>query len=271
MSFLTAAGVRSCLSALALSAIVASPAEAMNVSPMVIELASAGTRSTARIQVINVLKQDLPYEVRIYRVDFKENGELSEKPADTDFVVFPPQGILKFNQRQFVRLQWVGGAMDSSRAYYASIDQLPVVLDPSKINKKKASVDVQLVYHLKVLVTVAPPGAAARVSVESAKPAMVPVGTASDSSSGKTKAQTVPGLSVTVRNSGKRYAMLASANWTIQGKDVDNKPLRIVLTSAQMGRILGAGYLPALTGRRTFQVPTGARFGNSPISIKFSD
>lgn len=254
--------------ACALLIAVAGPVEAMNVSPMVVELTATGSRSTARIQVLNVLHQDLPYEVRVYRVEFNARGEMAEAPADADFIVFPPQGVLKFNQRQMVRLQWVGGAIDSSRAYYASINQLPVALDPAKVDRKKASVDVQMVYHMKVLVTVAPPGAAPKVSVESAQPAMITLRTQTGA---PTAGGPVPGVVAVVRNSGKRYAMLAGVNWAISGKGVDNKPLRVVLTAGQMGEILGAGYVPALTGRRTFEIPTGVKFGNAPISIKFSD
>lgn len=241
----------------------------MNVSPMVIELGSTGARSTGRIQVLNVLNQPLPYEVRVTRIEFGPNGEIKETPADSDFVVFPPQGVLQRNERQMIRVQWLGGPLDSSRGYYVSVNQLPVPLDPSTIDKHKASVDVQLVYHMKVLVTVAPPGAAPKVAVESARPAMV----APPSVDGVVQpgAPKVPGVAVTVVNSGKRYAMMAGAAWTIEGTGVDGKPLKVVLSRDEMGKLLGAGYVPALNGRRTFQIPTGASFANAPINVKFSN
>lgn len=245
------------------------PAEAMNVSPMVVELTATGARSTGRIQVINVLTQALPYEVRVYRINFGPNDQIVETPGDSDFVIFPPQGLLQPNQRQMVRVQWVGGPLDSSRGYYVAINQLPVPLDPAKADKTKASVDVQLVYHMKVLVTVAPPGAAPNVSVESVRPVMV----APPKIEGVAQpdAPSVPGVEVTIRNTGKRYAMMAGATWTIQGKGADGKPLKVVLNSNDMGRLLGAGYVPALDGRRTFDVPTGTKFANAPITVKFSN
>ncbi len=236
---------------------------------MVVELASAGTRSTGRVEVINVLKQPLPYEVRVFRIDFGPNDQIVETPADSDFVVFPPQGLLQPSDRQMIRIQWVGGPLESSRGYYVSIDQLPVQLDPAKADKHKASVDVQLIYRMKVLVTVAPPGAAAKVAVESVRPVMVspPKVQGIDAPD----ASPVPGVEVTVTNSGKRYAMMAGAAWTIQGKGIDGKPLKVVLSSNDMSRILGAGYVPALNGRRTFDVPTGVKFAAAPITVKFSN
>jgi hypothetical protein len=38
-----------------------------------------------------------------------------------------------------------------------------------------------------------------------------------------------------------------------------------------MAKLLGAGYVPALNGRRTFEIPTGAQFANAPITVKFSN
>ena len=242
---------------------------AMNVSPMIVELASTGTSATGRIQVINVNKDDLPYEVRVYQIAIDDKGTLTETPADGDFIVFPPQGVLKQDQRQMVRVQWVGGALDASRAYYVSINQLPVTLDPAKVDKDKASVDVQMVYHMKVLVTVAPPGSAPDVSVVSAQPTLVAAAAASPTATADSPP--VPGVKVTIRNAGRRYAMLAAVSWTIEGKGLDGKPLKVVKTAEQMGQILGAGYVPALNGVRTFDVPTGTAFAAAPISVKFAD
>ena len=260
---------RLCGIAATIAASIGVPADAMNVSPMAVELTTTGAHATARIQVLNVNPQALPFEVRIYRIDFDSHGTMTETPADADFVVFPPQGLIAHNQRQVVRLQWVGGHLDSSRGYYAAINQVPVPLDPSKIDKTKRSIDVQVVYHMKVLATVAPPGATPKVAVESVRPIMIAPRDAT--SNGKVAAVAVPGIAAIVTNSGKRYAMLAGTTWTIEGRGIDSKPLKLVLTSARMSELLGAGYVPALTGRRTFEIPTGVQFAASPISVKFSN
>lgn len=243
--------------------------QAMSVSPMAVELNSTGTGATARIQVLNINQAPLPYEVRIYRIEINENGDVVETPADADFIVFPPQGLIKRNQRQMVRVQWVGGKLDSSRGYYVAINQIPIPLDPAAVDKTKRSVDVQLIYHMKVLATVAPPGAKPKIVVESVRPVMI----AARAQPGVKAAPTapVPGISATITNSGKRYAMLAGVSWTIEGKGLDKKPLKVVVTSGEMGQLLGAGYVPALDGRRTFEVPTGVPFSNAPITIKFSN
>jgi len=239
------------------------PAYAMNVSPMIAELMSTGSRSTARIQLLDTLPKSLPYEVRVYRIEFDDRGAITETPADQDFLVFPPQGVVKPGQRQMIRVQWIGGTVDSSRGYYVSINQLPAPLVASEASKAKPVVDVRVVYHMKVLVTISPKGAVPKVKVIEAKPAMVDP----DRAGG----EPLPGIAVTATNTGQRHAMLAAATWTIDGKDKSGKPLHVVIPAAKMNELLGAGYLPALTGKRTFLVPTGAEFSNAPISVKFSD
>lgn len=239
------------------------PASAMNVSPMIAELTSTGARSTARIQLLNTLPQALPYEVRVYRVDFDDRGNMSEVPADQNFLVFPPQGVVQPGQRQMIRVQWIGGLVESSQGYYVSINQVPVPVTASEASKTKPVVDVRVVYHMKVLVTVSPKNASPKVSVVSAIPMMVD----SDLPGGAPQ----PGIAVTATNTGKRHAMLAAATWTIDGKDKSGKALHVVIPAAKMNELLGAGYLPALTGKRTFTIPTGVEFSNAPISVKFSN
>lgn len=239
------------------------PVAAMNVSPMITEIMATGARSTTRIQVINTLPQALPYEVRVFRIDFDNDGKITETPADQDFVVFPPQGVIQPGQRQLLRLQWIGGILDSSRGYYVSINQVPVALVPTEASKTRPVVDVKVVYHMKVLATVSPKGAVPIVKVVDVKPAMVD----SDQPGGPPQ----PGIAVTVTNTGKRHAFLVGSNWTIDGKDKQGKPVHLVITSAKMGQMLGAGYLPALTGRRAFKIPTGVEFSNAPISVKFTN
>lgn len=245
-------------------------AAAMAVSPMAVEMTSSGSGATARIEVRNADRPPLPFEVRVFRIEVDENSQVRETPADGEFLVFPPQGLVLTNQRQIVRVQWLGGQLDSSQAYYVAINQLPVQIDPASIDKTRRAVAVQVVYHLKVLATVSPPGAAPKVTVESARAIMI-APRPKPGEPPQAAAAPQPGVAVTVRNSGKRHAMMAGVKWTIQGKGLDNKPLSVELDSTVIGGVLGAGYLPALNGRRTFDIPTSTAFSNAPITVKFSD
>lgn len=248
-------------------------AQAMRVSPMVVEMQTGGTKAVARIQVQNINQTDLPFETKITRLDFDNDGNTVETPADEDFLVFPPQGLLKAGQRQVVRVQWLGPAeLPASRGYYVSINQLPVALAPGDTTSAGAA--VQLVYHMKALVVVAPLRSTPKVGLVSATPIMIaakapPV--ASGAPVPTTTPAPTPGLEVVIRNTGTRYAMMAGAKWTIKGRDAAGKPLVMVKSPDELNRDVGVGYLAPLTGVRTFKVPTDVAFGPGPITIEFSN
>jgi fimbrial chaperone protein len=246
---------------------LAPDAQAMRVSPMVAEMSSTGTGAVTRIEVQNLNRSNLPFETRITQIDYDAAGNLTETPADGDFLVFPPQGVLPPGARQVVRLQWVGAPNPpASKAYYLSVNELPVKLTPGAAGATGAQ--VQVIYHMKALVTVAPPGAKPNVSVASAVPTMiVPKSPPGSPPPDLKKTPPAPGVEVVVHNTGMRYAMMAGTKWTIDGTGIDGKPVHIVLTQDDLSRDFGVGYLAPLGGQRTFQVPTPPL---RPGSIKVS-
>ncbi|WP_461458627.1 fimbrial biogenesis chaperone [Parasphingorhabdus sp.] len=249
----------------ALMVIPANIAQAMRVSPMVVEMKNSGSGAVARIEVQNLNSADLPFETLITRIDFDDEGNVVETPADPkDFLVFPGQGILGADKRQVVRVQWVGPPIETSRGYYLSVNQIPVELGPRESSATGAQ--VQVVYHMKVLITVAPPKAAPEVSVVSAIPTMVELPKAEDG----TEQASVPGVEVRVKNTGNRHAMMAGVVWTIEGKDLQGERLVVQLSLEDLNRYVGVGYLAALNGDRSFKLPTGKAFGSGPIKVKFS-
>jgi fimbrial chaperone protein len=238
---------------------------AMRVSPMIVEMTTTGTDSVARIEVQNLNSGKLPFETRITRLTFDENGVPSETPADGDFLVFPPQGMLPQGARQVIRLQWVGGPdIPTSQAYYLSVNQLPIPADPTAAPE---SAQVQVVYHMKALVVVAPAGAQPNVSVKSARPIEYQP---SPAKAGDPLPPKVPGLEVTMENTGRRHQMMSALKWVVDGKDAEGKPLRIVIPEDDLNRGVGSGYIAGGGGIRTYRFPVVKAFGPGPITVKFS-
>lgn len=271
--------VHSLAAVLALGLVLITDAEAMRVSPMVSEITTRGAGSSARIEVQNVGSTSLAFETRITRIEFDENGQMIETPSDDEFLVFPPQGVIPVNGRQVVRVQWVGDPeLAVSRAYYVGIHQLPVDVEGSA-SDAAVGAQVQLVYHMKSLLTVAPPGAEPDVRVLSAVPAMVTtVAGPLELTSATTEAAPVPaapgevpGVEVELRNTGTRYALMSGADWTFEGKDPQGQDVRVRLTANQINEAVGVGYLAPAGGRRVFRVPTGQAFAEGlPIKLSFS-
>jgi fimbrial chaperone protein len=243
----------------------ASAALAMRVSPMIVEMGTNGTNGVARVEVQNLNQTKLPYETHVTLITFHEDGTITETPADDDFLVFPPQGVLLPGARQVIRVQWVGPPLDASRAYYLSVNQLPVDLDATAEADSAPAAQLQIVYHMKALVVVSPPGATPNVLAIDAHAApyqpKTPPGVAAPAP--------VPGIAVTLRNTGKRHAMMGGLPWVIDGTGQDGKPLHVVFTIAQLNQYIGSGYIGPLGAVRIYTLPTPAPFGAGPIKVRF--
>lgn len=245
---------------------------AMRVSPMVAEMTTVGAGSAARIEVGNVGSAAMPFETQITRMDLDENGEVVETPADEEFLVFPPQGVVGVGGRQVMRVQWVGAPdIDRSHAYYLAVKQLPIPTD-GKPPEGGGEVAVTVLYTMKALLVVAPPGAEPKIEVVSAKPIRVtaPATEAAAAAEGA-PIPTEPGLEIIVANTGTRYALMAGATWIVEGTAKDGVPYRQELKSADLSAIVGVGYVPPVTGRRTFKIPTGGVELDpaKPIAVRF--
>lgn len=243
---------------------MATAAMAMRVSPMVIEMSTSGTGAVARIEVQNLNQTRLPFEVRVTRVEYDERGNATETPADEDFLIFPPQGIVPPGGRQVMRIQWVGAPeIPASRSYYFSVNQLPVELE-GQTGAQPAG-QVQIVYHMKALVVVAPPNATPNVEAVSARAAeYVPT-----TPPGATPPPPVPGIEVTLRNTGRRHAMMSGLRWVVDGTNTAGRPQQVVFTLEDLNRIIGTGYVGPLNGVRTFRLPVPTAFGTGPIRVRF--
>ena len=256
--------------------LVMSAAWAMRVSPMVSELTTTGAGSAARIEVGNVGSAALPFETLITRMEVDADGNIVETPADEDFLIFPPQGLVPVGGRQVVRVQWVGEpTIESSSAYYLWVKQLPVQVDPTTPDSG-GSLSVQVLYTMKALIVVAPPGAQPKVEVLSAVPAMVtpPEPEVDPSLSGGEASPpppAQPGVEIVVANTGKRYALMSGATWIMEGTDKAGQPFHREFTGDEISQIVGVGYLAPLGGKRTFKVPTGVELDPAkPVSVRFA-
>ena len=261
---------------LAAGLLVMSAAWAMRVSPMVSELTTTGAGSAARIEVGNIGSAALPFETLITRMEVDADGNIVETPADEAFLVFPPQGVVPVGGRQVVRVQWIGEpTIEASQAYYLWVKQLPVATDPT-VPESGGALSVQVLYPMKALIVVAPPGAEPKVEVVSVTPAMVtPPAPEVDPSLNGGEAlpppPAEPGVEIVVSNTGKRYALMSGATWIVEGTDKAGQAFRREYNSNDIAQTVGVGYLAPLGGKRTFKLPTGVELDPAkPVSVRFA-
>lgn len=262
-----------------LAMVFAAPiAWAMRVSPMVAEVSTAGAGSVARIEVGNVGSAALPFETSITLIEFQDDGTIVETPADEDFLVFPPQGVVPVGGRQVMRVQWLGDRnLPQSRAYYLQVRQLPVETDVETASASGTSLAVTVLYSMKVLLVVAPPGTSPDVQLVSAEPGVeptfLPVEAGEDGAlpAAPARGPDQAGIRVEVANKGSRYALMSGATWVVEGTAVDGQAFNRRYDSAEIAQALGVGYVAPGGGKRAFFLPTPVSLDPAkPVSVRFA-
>ncbi len=218
-------------SCLALWAMLIVPASASRVSPMAVELDPFGRGSVARIQFTNTADRDFPIEVVAYVGEITEDGQLELKPADDDFLIFPPQIVIAPLQEQIVRIQYVGEPeIDRARVYYISLSELPIQLEAG-------TPKVQVTVRFNVFVSVEPEGVSAIPRTEMIEAAVV---------------EEKQGINVRVANDGMGMLLAGQRKWTISGNTASGEAFTSVLEADRMGIILGAGIVAPEKARKFF-------------------
>jgi fimbrial chaperone protein len=137
--------------AAALLIFAAAPAAATSVSPIQLEMTSAGAASRTQVTVTNSSQAPLALETALQRLELGENGEEKLTRAGDEFLVFPPQAMVAPGGTQVFRVQWVGEPrLERSQSFRLALSQIPVKLPHTKSA-------VQVVMSIGVLVNVAPP------------------------------------------------------------------------------------------------------------------
>jgi fimbrial chaperone protein len=196
MSALRFARIATAAVALALSAPLA--ASAMGVSPVQLEMQSAGGVSRGTLTVDNNSAAPLPIEITIRRMTQDENG-VRKYHADgqNEFLILPPQAMIAPGGAQVFRIQWVGEPqLVQSKSFMLFANQVPVKLPASASG-------VQMISSMGAMINVAPPQSMADLRV-------VATGIEADKKSGKRHP------TLTVENPTKTHALLPKAAIKLQ-------------------------------------------------------
>ena len=215
------------------------PAYAVNVQPLSLEMVSIGSNSRASVQVVNDGAAPMPVEVVLKKLEIAEDGKTTESPASNEFLVFPPQAVVPAGATQSFRVQWIGAPdIKKSQTYMLSVNQLPVKMKPGENG-------VQMVFDFGVVVNVAPTGAQSALKLVSAEAA--------------TQGQK-HGASITVENPGVMYSYFSDAKLTLESGN-----WRKVISPGELRQLVGYGVvMPGKT--RRILVPADVPGGAGKIS-----
>lgn len=232
----------------AIAAILISvPTHATTVSPVVVDLQSAGRGVVSNISVNNTGAGPLPMEVVIQPLAAAEDGFKAAGEDDGNLIVVPPSAIIPAGQTQTFRVQWAGDpALDASKHYYVSVNQLPVKLPEGQSA-------VQIVYNFQVLVNVSSPTAKPALAIDS-----VTIGTH--------EGKAAPVLRVT--NSGAAHGYLSQHRIVITEKNASGAEIfSRTMSGAEFQQLVGYG-LVAAHQTRSLVIPIELPSKTGQVSAK---
>lgn len=209
----------------------ATPALAVSVQPLIIDLQTSGRRTSELVRVENTYPTAMPIELRITEGEYVDGAVRSSgKPTD-DLLVFPPQAMIAPGQTQGFRIQYVGDpALTRSKHYVVTVAQLPVPMPGNQST-------VQILYNFNVIVGVVAPGAKSDLHIVSSEIVQDKDG----------KPRTV----LTVRNDGENYGYLANGSLRLVQRDGTQKEVfRRDLTNDQINQEIGLGLVAPGQSRR---------------------
>ena len=161
-------GVSSRFSLLLTAALLlfASPAaRAFTLTPIRMDFAPGGSGAEQSFHLENNSSNTVAVEVSMLIRQMDLDGKETNTPAEDDFLVYPPQVVLKPNQVQTVRVKWLGARKpEKELAYRILAEQLPVKMEKEKPGHSR--INVLLRYLGSVYIV--PKGAKADVILESA-------------------------------------------------------------------------------------------------------
>ncbi len=124
----------------------------------------SGSKATQSFEVINNGKERIALTVSIMTLERDEKHVETNRPAEEQFLVYPPQLVLSPGKRQTIRVTWLGETkLARESAYRIIVAQVPIHL----LDKTAKPVDMH--GEMKVLLTyrgtllIRPPGARPKI------------------------------------------------------------------------------------------------------------
>jgi len=218
-------------------------ADAMRISPLVLEVSPAGVGSSGRIRVENTSTEDMPIDIQVFSISVGEDGSVEQVPADDDFFVFPPQVVIPAGEQQVIRVQWLGDPDPAmSKAFFVMINELPIDLE-------EGASAVQFVYSIAALVNVVPSGAKAENTITSSEIIELPEGQKA--------------IRVSVRNDGTKFFQAGAYTWRLNFSDAEP----YIIDGTVLTEAIGLGFVPPGGGVRVLEVPLPAEVSGTFTNV----
>jgi len=214
-------------------------ANALQMNPLSVVLKPSGGGTKQSFRVSNESSEPIAVQFSITTRQQVNNKEI-RKPADTDFMIYPPQTIIPAKSTQKVQVEWLGpGNIPREQAYRLIAEQVYVSLsDKNKTGFKMLMTLVGALY-------VQPNGTRSKVHVRSVQ-------------------RHGNKLAVTLTNSGNRHQLMRFATLILRnGQQV------LTLKGPSLAGLDGNNVLGGATKRFYIPLPKNFRDGPWKAEIKY--
>ena len=194
----------------------ATPARAMSMAPLEMELTAAGSGARTQFQIGNNSNQPLPVEISVERLSYDESGRrLQGQPSD-DLAIFPVTAMIPPGGTQTFRVQYVGAPeVSKSLSFLVNARQLPVRM------KSDGKSHVQVVGAFGAILNVAPLTGTSHLKLVSS--------TVATTAAGK------PALAILVENPTNVHALIANASLRVGNQTVNSETIRTLVGFGVVG------------------------------------
>lgn len=228
-----------------------SPTLAFQLLPISRVFEPAGSGATQSYQVVNDGKEPVAVEISLTDRKVDLDGKESNKKADDDFLVYPPQMVIPPGKTQIVRVTWMGNPNpEKELAYRLIATQLPINLEKPQ-PQDTARGQVKLAYRYIGSVYIRPKKVQHKVVLDNITHQKAPDG--SDQ------------LAITFDNQGTGRAVLGNLQLTLS---TTGQAAKVELKPEQLANINNSLILPGSKRRFVMAWPKGLPVG--PVTGTFT-
>ncbi len=214
-------------------------ASALQMNPLSVVLKPSGGGAKQSFRVTNESNKPIAVQFSVTTRQQVNNKEI-RRPADKQFMIYPPQTIIPARSTQKVRVEWLGaGKIPREQAYRLIAEQVYVSLDD------KEQTGVKMLMTLVGALYVQPNGMRSNVQVKAVQ-------------------RQGNKLAITLANSGNRHQLMRFATLTLK-----NGAKVITLKGKQLAGLDGNNVLGGTTKRFFIPLPRGFVNGRWTGTVKY--
>lgn len=227
-----ASAVRKMVAAAVLGAVViATPASALLVQPVYLDMRYTGARANGGLRVVNDRNRPISVEVTVSSLEIPDRGAPVYTPIEgEDFLIFPAVANIAPNSTQIFRVRWLGESDGAeSKLFALTTSELPIETEA------EGRASLQLLYAIQTVVAIGPSNGRSDLSAVQAERATNDAGQA--------------GVRVLFQNDGNLHGQVNTASVRVTSGEWSH-----ALSPAEVAGAVGLGLVPS-NGKRWMFLP----------------